>query len=143
MMARHLALVLAGVFSVSLVSVLMPEPAQAVCRPHCLDLNKKRGEVRDFDRGDRRERGERWERNKQRVHALLQQLHKKLKHGKHRGHGGHDDPTPDPGSGGGGGGDTGGGGRGPLHRLLVHSLTREEGTASGPPSSRAPLPATK
>jgi hypothetical protein len=91
MMTRCLGLVLAGVFFVSLVSVLLPEPAQAVCRPYCLDLNKKRDEIRDFDRGDRQER---WERNKQRVHALLQQLHKKLKHGKHRGHGGHSEPPP-------------------------------------------------
>jgi hypothetical protein len=94
MMTRCLGLVLAGVFFVSLVSVLLPEPAQAVCRPYCLDLNKKRDEIRDFDRGDRQERHERWERNKQRVHALLQQLHKKLKHGKHRGHGGHSEPPP-------------------------------------------------
>jgi hypothetical protein len=96
MMTRHLTLVLAGVFSVSLVSVLLPEPAQAVCRPYCLDLNKKRGEVRDFDRGDRSERRDRWEANKHRLHALLKHLHKKLK--KHRGRGGHDDPpvTPAP-----------------------------------------------
>lgn len=40
MMARHLALVFIGVFA---VSVLLPVPAQAVCRPNCLDLNKNKG----------------------------------------------------------------------------------------------------
>jgi hypothetical protein len=50
MMALRLALVLAGAFA---VSMLMPEPAEAVCRPHCLDLNKtKRGDARGLDRAD-------------------------------------------------------------------------------------------
>ncbi len=87
MMTRCLGLVLAGVFLVSLVSVLLPEPAQAVCRPYCLDLHKKGGEARDFDRGERGEKGKRhhygWAKH---------ELHKKHKHGSHRGHGGHADP---------------------------------------------------
>ena len=115
MMARHLALILAGVFSVSLVSVFLPEPAQAVCRPHCLDLNKKRGDVRDFDRGDRWNRGDRGERGKRHHYGWAKhQFHKKHKHGSHRGHGGHDVPPVGPGEGGGstGGGDTGGGSTG-------------------------------
>lgn len=42
MMARCLSLVLAGAF---FVFVLMPAPAEAVCRPQCLDMNKKGAEV--------------------------------------------------------------------------------------------------
>ena len=54
-MARCLAIVLAGAFS---VFVLMPAPAEAVCRPQCLDVNKKRAEARDYDFGDRWEHGQ-------------------------------------------------------------------------------------
>ncbi len=90
MMTRRLALVLAGAFSVSLVSILMAGPAQAVCRPNCLDT-KKQAQVRDMDRGEHGDRGKHhhygWAKHK---------LHKH--HGSHRGHGGHDEPpvTPPP-----------------------------------------------
>ena len=92
MMARRLALVLAGAFSIGvLTSALMPAPAQAVCRPYCLDL-KKHHDTRDADRGDRWERGDRDNHGKRHHYGWAKHLfHKKHKHG-HRGHGGHDDP---------------------------------------------------
>ena len=86
-MARRLALVLAGAFSLGvLTSALMPAPAQAVCRPYCLDL-KKHHEMRDADRGERGDHG------KHHHYGWAKHLfHKKHKHGSHRGHGGHDEP---------------------------------------------------
>jgi hypothetical protein len=96
MMTRRLALVLAGAFSVSLVSILMAGPAQAVCRPNCLDT-KKHAQVRDMDRGERWERGEHGDRGKHHHYGWAKhKLHKH--HGRHRGHGGHDEPpvTPPP-----------------------------------------------
>ena len=48
-MARRLALVLAGAFS---VSVLMAGPAQAVCDPHCSPKSNKSGEVRGLNRAN-------------------------------------------------------------------------------------------
>ena len=89
-MARRLALVLAGVFSIGvLTSALMPAPAQAVCRPYCLDL-KKHHDKRDADRGDRWERSDRDNHGKRHHYGWAKHyLHKKH---KHRGHGGHDDP---------------------------------------------------
>ncbi len=93
MMARRLALVLAGVFSIGvLTSALMPAPAQAVCRPYCLDL-KKHHDKRDADRGDRWERSDRDNHGKRHHYGWAKHLfHKKHKHGGHHGRGGHDDP---------------------------------------------------
>ena len=82
MMTRRLALVLAGAFSVSVLTVLMAEPADAVCRPYCLDMNKRGEHGEHHDRGKHHHYG--WAKHL---------LHKH--HGKHRGH---DDPpvTPPP-----------------------------------------------
>jgi hypothetical protein len=88
MMARCLFLVLAGAF---FVFVLMPAPAEAVCRPQCLDMNKKGAEVRDYDFGDRWEHGQHSDRGKRHPYGWGKHaLHKN--HGKHRGHGGHEEP---------------------------------------------------
>jgi hypothetical protein len=100
-MARRLALVLAGAFSVSVLSVVLAGPAQAVCRPNCLDLNKHsqvRGQDRnDRDYGDRWERGKHSDRGKRHHYGWAKHLfHKKHKHGNHRGHGGHQEPAPTP-----------------------------------------------
>ena len=88
MMARCLALVLAGAFS---GFALLPAPAEAVCRPQCLDLNKKRAEVRDYDFGDRWEHGKHSDRGK-RHHSGWAKHAFHENHGKHRGHGGHEEP---------------------------------------------------
>ena len=76
MMTRRLALVLAGAFAVSLLTVVMPAPADAVCRPYCLDMNKRGEHGENHDRGKHHHYG--WAKHL---------LHKH--HGKHRGH---DDP---------------------------------------------------
>ena len=94
-MTRRLALVLAGAFSASLLTVLLATPADAVCRPNCLDLNKHK-HVRDLDRGDRGDHADRWEHGKHHHHGWAKHLlHKKH---KHSGNGGHDEPpaTPPP-----------------------------------------------
>ena len=82
MMTRRLALVLAGAFAVSLLTVVVPAPADAVCRPHCLDMNKRGEHGEDHDRGKHHHYG--WAKHLRHKH-----------HGKHRGH---DDPpvTPPP-----------------------------------------------
>ena len=49
MMARRLALVVAGAFS---VSMLVAGPAQAVCDPHCSPKSNKAGEVRGLNRAN-------------------------------------------------------------------------------------------
>jgi hypothetical protein len=100
MMARRLALVLTGAFLVSVLSVVLAGPAQAVCRPNCLDLNKHsqvRGQDRnDRDYGDRWERGKHSDRGKRHHYGWAKHHHKKHKHGNHRGHGGHQEPAPTP-----------------------------------------------
>jgi len=49
MMARCLALAIAGAFAVSAFSA---GPAQAVCDPHCSPKSNKGGEVRGLDRAN-------------------------------------------------------------------------------------------
>ena len=49
MMARCLALAIAGAFA---VSVFTAGPAQAVCDPHCSPKSNKGGEVRGLDRAN-------------------------------------------------------------------------------------------
>ena len=49
MIARRLALAIAGAFA---VSALMAGPAQAVCDPHCAPKANKSGEVRGLDRAN-------------------------------------------------------------------------------------------
>lgn len=49
MMARHLALVVAGAFAVSMLAV---GTGQAVCDPLCSPKSNKSGEVRGLDRAD-------------------------------------------------------------------------------------------
>ena len=67
MMARRLALVVVGAFSASvLASVLTATPAEAVCRPNCLDMNNKGGKERGLNRANEVARHH---------------------HGRHRGHG--------------------------------------------------------
>ena len=73
MMARRLAFVIAGVFS---AFVLMPGPAGAVCRPHCLDPNKnKGGDVRGLNRAND-VAGEHGQHGRENA-AAKQDLHKK------------------------------------------------------------------
>ena len=81
MMTRRLALVLAGAFAVSLLTVVMPAPADAVCRPYCLDMNKRGEHGENHDRGKHHHYG--WAKHLR---------HKHHKHGHHHGQGGHDDP---------------------------------------------------
>ena len=49
MIARRLALAIAGAFA---VSALMAGPAQAVCDPHCAPKASKSGEVRGLNRAN-------------------------------------------------------------------------------------------
>ena len=49
MIARRLALAIAGAFA---VSALMAGPAQAVCDPHCAPKANKSGEVRGLNRAN-------------------------------------------------------------------------------------------
>lgn len=49
MIARRLALAIAGAFA---VSALMAGPAQAVCDPHCAPKANKGGEVRGLNRAN-------------------------------------------------------------------------------------------
>ena len=49
MIARRLALAIAGAFA---VSTLMAGPAQAVCDPHCAPKANKSGEVRGLNRAN-------------------------------------------------------------------------------------------
>jgi hypothetical protein len=83
MMTRRLALILAGAFSASVLTAVLAGPADAVCRPYCLDMNKH------GEKGDRRHHGHHYGWAKHELHKH---------HGKHRGHGGHDEPpvTPPP-----------------------------------------------
>ena len=87
-MARCLALVLAAACS---VFALLPAPAEAVCRPQCLDVTKKRAEVRDYDFGDRWQHGKHSGNGKRNHYGWAKHAFHE-NHGKHRGHGGHDEP---------------------------------------------------
>jgi hypothetical protein len=87
-MARCLALVLAAACS---VFALLPAPAEAVCRPQCLDVTKKRAEVRDYDFGDRWQHGKHSGSGKRNHYGWAKHAFHE-NHGKHRGHGGHDEP---------------------------------------------------